>query len=193
MANIVKDGAGRFSYHYPVIAAIVTSHAIDRDDAMTVGWHSPVSMNPPLYGIAITSSRFTYELIMRSGEFAVNFVGFELAELLASVGGSKGKDVDKFERFGIIKDSPSKTSVPLLKDAYACYECKLVDHKPYGDHEWIVGEIVATRLAEDGFTEAEIIDTSKVSAALYIGSDLYVTTTKDSPKHLSRRNCRKTS
>jgi len=39
--------------------------------------------------------------------------------------------------------------VPVLKDAYAAYECKLVDSKPYGDHLWIVGEIVAVHFLEE--------------------------------------------
>jgi flavin reductase (DIM6/NTAB) family NADH-FMN oxidoreductase RutF len=30
----------------------------------------------------------------------------------------------------------------LLKDAYASYECNLLDNKTYGDHVWVVGDIV---------------------------------------------------
>ena len=49
----------------------------------------------------------------------------ELAELVASVGGSKGEEIDKFQRFGIATEPPTKTTVPILKDAYAAYECGL--------------------------------------------------------------------
>ena len=41
---------------------------------MAVAWHSPLSMKPPLYGIAITSSRATYEYILEGKEFAINFL-----------------------------------------------------------------------------------------------------------------------
>lgn len=187
MAKVETEGAGKYSYHYPRLTVVVTSRGKGRDDAMTVGWHSPISVKPPLYGIAITSGRFTYELIMDSGEFAINFVDYTLAELLASVGGSKGKEIDKFERFKIAREEPSKISVPLLKDAYASYECKLSDHKSYGDHVWVVGEVIATHFLREAFTESEILDTSLINPVLYLGKDLYVTTAKDTPKHLDRQ------
>jgi flavin reductase (DIM6/NTAB) family NADH-FMN oxidoreductase RutF len=180
------DGAGRYSYHYPRLTVIVTSHSKGKDNAMTVAWHSPISLKPPLYGIAITSSRSTYELIMESKEFGINLLTFKDAELMASVGGSKGKDLDKFDKFHIAKDKALKTSVPVLKDAYLAYECKLIDHKPYGDHEWMVGEIVAVHILEEAFTAEGILNVTQVDPALYLGGEIYLTTLKDTQKRLNR-------
>jgi len=186
VARISIEGAGQFSYHYPRLVVIVTAQAKGRDNAMTVAWHSPISVKPPLYGIAITSRRFTYELIMQGGEFGINFLPFEKAELMASVGGSRGKEVDKFERFHIAREKPLKTKVPILADAYLCYECKLVDHKPYGDHEWVVGEVVATHLLEEAFTQEKVLDVAQVSPSLYLGAERYLTTKKET-RHLDRQ------
>lgn len=154
---------------------------------MTVAWHSPISVTPPLYGIAITSRRSTYELILEGGEFGVNFLPFGKAELMASVGGSKGKDMDKFESFHIARDKALKTSVPLLKDAYAAYECKLIDHKAYGDHEWLVGEIVAAHILEEAFTPEGVLDVARFDPALYLGGESYLTTSKGTLKRLDRQ------
>jgi len=181
------EGAGRFSYQYPRLVVVVTSHARGRDNAMAVAWHSPVSVKPPLYGIAITPGRSSYELILESKEFGVNFLPFEKAELMASVGGSKGKEIDKFEKFHIGKDKGRKTSIPLLTDAYAAYECNLIDHKAYGDHEWLVGEIVATHVLEEAFTPEGVLDVAKFNPSLYLSGDYYLTTIKDSPKRLDRK------
>jgi flavin reductase (DIM6/NTAB) family NADH-FMN oxidoreductase RutF len=179
--------AGRFSYHYPRLAVIVTTHARGRDNAMAVAWHASISVEPPLYGISVSPRRFTYKLILEAKEFGINFMPFEAVELLASVGGSKGSETDKFERFHIAKDKPLKTSAPVLADAYACYECKLVDHKTYGDHEWVVGEIVATHFSEEAFTAEGTLDVARISPALYLGSEHYLTTLKDSVRHLDRQ------
>ena len=181
------DGAGRFSYHYPRLTVIVTSHAKEKDNAMTVAWHSPISIKPPLYGIAITSNRSTYELIMESKEFGINFLTFESAELMASVGGSKGRDLDKFEKFHIAKDKALKTNVPLLKDAYLTYECKLIDHKAYGDHEWLVGEIIAAHIQEEAFNLEGVLDVARFNPALYLSGEFYLTTSKDTLKRLDRK------
>ena len=146
---------------------------------MAVAWHAPISLQPPLYGVSISPKRFTYQLIADSKEFGINFLPFEAAELVASVGGSKGSEVDKFQRFNIAKNKPVMTAVPILEAAYAAYECQLVDDRSYGDHRWLVGEIVAVHLLREAFTPEETLDLEKVSPILYLGHELYLTTSKD--------------
>jgi flavin reductase (DIM6/NTAB) family NADH-FMN oxidoreductase RutF len=186
MPKIVTEAIGKFSHHNPKVATIVTASAGGRDDAMTAAWHSSISFKPPLYGVAITSKRFTYQLIMESREFGINFIPSEKASLAAAVGGTSGQQMDKFERFNIKKEKPVKTTAPILKDAYAAYECKLVDSKPYGDHIWIVGEIVAVHFLEEAFTPAEVLDLNKIKPLLYLGSDFYASTDKNSVNLIKR-------
>jgi flavin reductase (DIM6/NTAB) family NADH-FMN oxidoreductase RutF len=186
MPKIVTEAIGKFSHHYPKVAAIVTASARGRDDAMTAAWHSSISLRPPLYGVAVTSKRFTYQLITESQEFGINFIPSEKAFFAAGIGGTSGQQMDKFERFNIKKEKPLKTTVPILKDAYAAYECKLVDSKPYGDHIWIVGEIVAVHFLEEAFTPAEVLDLDKMKPLLYLGSDFYASTDKNSVSFVKR-------
>ena len=81
--------------------------------------------------------------------------------------------MDKFKKFEIQTEKALKTSAPILKDAYAAYECRLVDSREYGDHIWIVGEIAATHFDRALFTADEAIDLKRVSPILYIGADRY--------------------
>jgi flavin reductase (DIM6/NTAB) family NADH-FMN oxidoreductase RutF len=186
MSKIVSEDVGKFSQHNPKVAVIVTASAQGRDDAMTAAWHSSISFKPPLYGVAISPKRFTYQLITESREFGINFIPSGKASLAASIGGTSGQQMDKFERFNIERERPLKTTTPILKDAYAAYECKLVDSKPYGDHIWIVGEIVAVHFVEEAFTPAEILDLDKMRPLLYIGSDFYASTDKNSINFVKR-------
>ena len=186
MAKVVSEGIGEFYQHYPRAVAIVTAQAEGKDNAMAVAWHAPISFNPPLYGVSISPKRFTYQLIAVSKEFGVNFLPFESAELVASVGGSSGGAIDKFQRFNIAKDKSVRTAVPILKAAYAAYECKLVDDKSYGDHRLLVGEIVAVHLLKEDFAPDEVIDLDKVSPLLYLGHDQYLTAAKDTVRYLDR-------
>ena len=179
MDKVITEDIGAFSQHYPKVAIIVTAQAKGRDNAMAVAWHTSISLKPPLYGVSIAPKRFTYQLIADSKEFGVNFLPFAEAELIASVGGSGGYEIDKFHRFNIARDKPIKTAVPILKAAYAAFECQLVDDKLYGDHRWLVGEIVAVHLLREALTPEETLDLEKVSPILYLGHDLYLTTSKD--------------
>ena len=186
MAKLITEDIGAYYHHYPRVAAIVTAQAQGRQNAMAVAWHTPISFEPPLYGIAVHSKRFTYQLIADSQEFGINFLPFEKAELVASVGGSGGGEIDKFSHFDIARDKPVKTQVPILKDAYAAYECKLVDDRLYGDHRLLVGEIVAVHLLEGALTPEGTLDLAKVSPSLYLGNERYLTVLEKTIKHLDR-------
>ena len=183
---MTAETIGEFYQHYPKVAAIVTACAGGKKNAMADAWHSALSFKPPLYGVAIAPKRFTCQLILESKEFGINFVPFEIAELVASLGGSGGQEADKFQKFRIPEEKPFKTGVPILKDAYAVYECRLVDNKTYGDHIWIVGEIVAVHFADDVFTAKGTLDLDKLNPALYLGAELYATADRKTVRFLDR-------
>jgi len=180
-------GAGRFLYHYPLLATVVTSGAEGKENAMTAAWTTPISIDPPLYGVSISPKRFTYKLILKSGDFAVNFLPYESSELMASLGGSTGREVDKFSKFKLAKIKPIKTNAPILRDAYAAYECKLFAHNTYGDHELVVGEVLAVHYLKEAFDDKGIINFDRVKPALYLGSDFYLSASKNILRHLDRQ------
>ncbi len=186
MAKVIRDGVGEFYHHYPKVAVIVTAQAGGKSNAMAAAWHTTLSFDPPLYGVSISPKRSTYQFIADSKEFGVNFLPFDKAELVAAVGGSGGRYIDKFQKFKIATEKPSKTAVPILKAAYTAYECRLVDDKAYGDHRLLVGEIVAMHLLKKVFTPDEVLDLNKVSPLLYLGHELYLSTAKDTVKYLDR-------
>jgi len=186
MSRVVTESLGGFSQHYPKVAVIVTASAGGKDNAMTAAWHSSISLNPPLYGVSISPKRFTYQLITESKEFGINFIPFGKASLAAFIGGTSGQEIDKFESLNIKKEKSLKTEVPILKDAYAAYECKLVDSKIYADHVWVVGEIVAVHFLKDFFTEKQTLDLNKIKPLLYLGSEFYATSDKDSVRFVKR-------
>ena len=186
MTKEISADIGAFYHYYPRLTVIVTAHAGERDNAMAAAWHMPVSKKPPLYAVSISPKRFTYELILESREFAINFLPASKAELIASVGGSKGKEIDKFQVFKILKDKPLKTAAPILQAAYATYECKLVYDSLCGDHRLLVGEIVAVHWQKEAFTQGEILDIDRVSPVLYLGSEHYLDISKCSVRTLAR-------
>lgn len=179
----------RSYYHYlPSIAAIITTKYGEIEDAMAAAWHSPVSFNPPLYGVSISPKRYTHEIILKSEQFGVNFLPFDKAELIARTGGCSGRDVSKFDRFKIGKENPIRADVPILKGSYAAYECELFAHEVFGDHEWFVGRVVVVHIDPEAFDERGILKLSECRPTLYLGMDRYVTFREHEEKLLSRRN-----
>ncbi len=186
MTKIITEDIGAFNQHFPKVVIIVSAQAKGKANAMAAAWHTSLSVNPPYYGIAISPKRSTYQMIIDSKEFGINFLPFEAAELIASVGGSSGLYLDKFQQFRIIKEKPLKTSAPILKTAYAAFECRLIDDRVYGDHNLLVGEIVAVHILEKAFTQQGTLDLNKISPVLYLGQELYLTTAKDTLRTIAR-------
>jgi flavin reductase (DIM6/NTAB) family NADH-FMN oxidoreductase RutF len=182
----MMEGVGKYSRHYPMNVAIVTTRTEKEQDAMAAAWHSTISFKPPLYGVSIAPKRHTYGLILESKKFAINFVPKEKAVISAQTGGVSGRDVDKFEMFDLPLEEESGLDLPVLKDAYAAYECKLHSNHTLGDHEWFVGEVHFTHFEKDAFDDGQMLRLEKVSPTLYIGFDNYLFPTVYEVKHLER-------
>ena len=191
MPKKVSLDAGKFYQHYPRITTIVTARSGTRENAMAVAWNSPLSFVPPLFGVSISPQRFTHQLILESREFGVCFLTLDKAEKIAAIGGSKGGEIDKFETFHLAKEKAVKTSVPLLRDAYLSYECKLVADHTYGDHHWFVGQVVAVHIEEGILTGDELLDLHKVTPALYMGADRYVGAAPQTLRFIDRQQFQK--
>ena len=86
MAKIVSESITNFNHHYPKIALIVTASARGKEGAMPAAWHSSICIKPPIYGVSLASSRFTYQLIAESKEFGLNFIPWEKANLAGYLG-----------------------------------------------------------------------------------------------------------
>jgi flavin reductase (DIM6/NTAB) family NADH-FMN oxidoreductase RutF len=161
-------------HSYPGMVALVTVTYNNESNIMAAGWHSYISYNPPIYGVAIGRERYTYQLLKNAGEFAINFLPFDLAETIQKAGVYSGKNTNKFEKLQLEYDSGSTISAPILKDAYVAYECKTIDVNTYGDHYWFVGEITKFYKDEDLFRVNGLPDWLSLSIPLYLGQSQYL-------------------
>jgi len=186
MLKAVGEDTGAFYHHYPRTAAIVTVNHEGRKNAMAVAWHCPVSFKPPLYGIAVAPKRFTYHMILGAGQFAINFLPFDRAETIAAVGGSSGSFTDKFTRFNLEVDRAIRTEAPVLRDAYAVYECVVSDNRIFGDHAWIIGSVVAVHADGEAFKSDGTLDLAMLQPSLYLGAETYCAADKSTASVLER-------
>jgi len=186
MVGIISEGLSKFYQQYPRISIVVTAQAKGKRNAMAVARHTTVSTTPPTFGVSLQSEAFTYELIAESKEFGVNFLPFEEAELVDAIGSSKGREIDKFQKFNIAVDKAVKTAVPILKAAYATYECKVIDDRGYGSFRWVVGEVVSMQALKECLAPQEILDLDRVNPLLYLGEQHYLTVAKETVKYVPR-------
>jgi flavin reductase (DIM6/NTAB) family NADH-FMN oxidoreductase RutF len=168
-------------HSYPGMVAIVTVSHNGEENVMAAGWHTYISYEPPIYGVAIGRERHTHQLLKDAGKFAINFLPFEKANFIQQAGMYSGSNTNKFEKGNMQFDNGVATQSPILKDAYVAYECEVIDCQSYGDHDWFVGNIVQFYRDNDKFLDNGLPDFDQLAIPLYIGRSTYASVDKNSP------------
>lgn len=115
---------------------------------ISIGMFAYFSGKPTIVGIGIAPSRYSYDLIRKSGEFVVNIVDENLIEAVRICGEQSGRDVDKFQLAKLTPEKGAKLNAPLIGESPVSIECKVVKEVEMGDHVWFMGEVLATSVRE---------------------------------------------
>jgi len=122
---------------------VVTTRLEDLVNGMTAAWVSQVSLKPLLVMASIAPPRYSHRLIKDSGIFAINVLTSSQVDLGKRFGYKSGRKVDKFAGLDY---STAATGAPILPQAYAYLDLKLVDTFTAGDHTLFVGEVVDAKI-----------------------------------------------
>ena len=131
--------------------ALVTARDRGADNVLPVAWHTPLSLAPPLVGVALERSRHSLDMIRASEQFAINIPTRELLHHVQYLGSFSGAEIDKFEAAQLETFAAVHVDAPLLRRCAAWIECELRDTLPFGDHELCVGLAVAVHADAEAF------------------------------------------
>ncbi|WP_104990829.1 flavin reductase family protein [Deinococcus sp. NW-56] len=164
----------RFFGYYPGTVALVTAEHAGTRNVLSVGWHTALSAEPPLYGVAVGRERATHPLIVGSGHFGVNFLPFAAARAVQGAGVLSLHDgPDKFVRLGL---ETLPDAGLALAGAYLHYTCEVAEVVPTGDHDLFVGRVTGVRYDPAMYDDSGLF---AGEAAVYLGRSAYVTTTHE--------------
>ena len=127
----------------PVPTAMVTCSDGERDNVLTIGWTGILNTDPPKTYISVRPSRHSYEMIKKSGEFAINLTTKDLVRAADWCGVHTGAKVDKFERCCLKREKANEISCPILADSPVVLECRVTDIVKLGTHDMFMADIVA--------------------------------------------------
>jgi len=117
--------------------------------ATSIAPASIVSSVPRVF-VGIWKRNYTHEFIMKSKSFAVHLLRKDQLALVKKFGFYTGREVKKFT--DDIEYEIGVTGSPLLQDAFAYIECKIINAMDGGDMTCILAEVVdGRRLSDDDF------------------------------------------
>ncbi len=129
--------------HYASGITVVTSHHAGYNHGTTVSAFCSLSLNPPLVLICIDHLSRSHDLIITSSVFGVNILA-EQDEWISRHFARRDQ-----AKFADVAHYMGQLGVPLLENALATLECRLVSHYSEGDHSIFIGEVLTTSVAQD--------------------------------------------
>lgn len=135
----------RFLEPGPVV--LVSSAWKGETNIMTMGWHMMMADSPVLVGAYIWDQNHSQSLIRKSKECVINVPSVALAEKVVGIGNCSGRDVDKFDEFGLTAAPAKDVRAPLVAECHANFECRLFESKMIRSYNLFVFEVVRAHVS----------------------------------------------
>jgi flavin reductase (DIM6/NTAB) family NADH-FMN oxidoreductase RutF len=152
---------------------IVTCSHRGRHNATPVAYSMVLSIRPPLIGIAMHPSRYSFDVIKKTNEFALNIPTRALLHHAQYLGSLSGEEFDKLELTKLPFFRSRKLNTVLLEGCAAWIECALEDTIEMGDHFLLIGRAVAVQADDDAFTDHWLLEDDDNKPLHYLGGNWY--------------------
>src|SRR5271157_5818826 len=109
----------------PVV--LLTTARKGRANVVTMSWHMMVEFEPPLVACVVSSANHSFATLRATKECVIAIPALELASKVVEVGNCSGRNVEKFEKFGLTPLPAARVAAPLVAECFANLECKVAD------------------------------------------------------------------
>ena len=138
---------GNMIYPLPAVMVSVTDGE-GNDNIITVAWTGTVCTNPAMAYISVRPSRYSYDMIRKTGEFVINLTTEKLAFATDFCGVRSGRDVDKFQKLNLTKEKAQFVSAPMIGESPVSIECRVREVKELGSHDMFLADVLAVHADE---------------------------------------------
>lgn len=128
---------------YPLPAVLVSCGSVSSEyNLITVAWTGTICTDPAMCYISVRPSRYSHEIISRTGEFTINLTTRVLAKATDWCGVKSGRDVNKWEATKLTPLPGVKVKCPHVAQSPLSIECKVREIKHLGSHDMFIADVV---------------------------------------------------
>ncbi len=140
------------------IAWVGTRDEDGRPNLAPYSFFNGVAATPPhimfsTVGSGASAGKDTLRNVKQTGEFSVNLVSEDVAEAMNVTSGNYSPDVNEFEVAGVTPVAGELIGAPLVAEAKASLECRLVDIVHVGElpmpGNMVIGQVLRFHVRED--------------------------------------------
>ena len=126
---------------------VVTACQGEQTTGMLASWVQQCSFDPPQVSMAVGRNRDVSSWLTEGAPFVVNVLDSTQTDMIVHFGKGFAPGVPAFTGLEI---EASASGPPILSEALAYLECRVVSRCSGGDHDLVIGRVSAGRLLGDG-------------------------------------------
>ena len=140
---------------------------------LTVAWTGTLCSDPPIVGIGVRKSRFSYRALKELRCFTVNLPTADMAEAVDFCGVVSGADTDKCAARKQTAVKASKVVAPIVAECPLSLECAVKQVIELGSHDLFIGEVIAVQVTSDLIDDKGKLDLEKANLLAYAHGHYY--------------------
>ena len=134
---------------YPLPAVLVSCGATPEEyNLLTIAWTGTICTDPPMCYISVRKERHSYDIIRRTGEFAINLTTEAMARATDWCGVRSGRNENKWEAMGLTPMANSHISAPIIGESPLSICCKVREVKELGTHDMFIADVLNVKADE---------------------------------------------
>lgn len=161
------------TFEYPIPAVMISCGDFDKSNITTVAWTGILNTDPAMCYISLRPTRYSYEIISKTKEFAINLTTNQLAYTTDWCGVKSGRDVDKFKEMHLTKEKGQFVKCPLIAESPVSVECKVEKMVELGSHTMFVAKVLSIDADEKYINDKGAFDISKCNLMAYANGGYY--------------------
>ncbi|MGA2897342.1 MAG: flavin reductase family protein [Acidobacteriaceae bacterium] len=124
----------------PVV--LLTTARKGRANVMAMSWHMMVEFEPPLVACVVSNADYSFAALRATKECVIAIPALELALKVVAIGNCSGRDVEKFERFGLTPVPAERVGPPLVAECFVNLECKVANTRLVNKYNLFLLEVL---------------------------------------------------
>ncbi len=140
---------------------------------ITLAWCGNINSDPAMLSISVRPSRYSYDMLVESGEFVVNLPSSDMAWAVDYCGVVSGRDVDKWEETGLTPFAMDGVACPGVEEAPINIACRATQRISLGSHDMFLAEILGVSVSSHLLDKSGKFRLDKADILCFAHGDYY--------------------
>lgn len=152
----------------------------------------PVVIFSPSRRVRDNSTKHSLQNVLEVPEVVIHIVTYDMVQQTSLASCEYPKEIDEFIKAGFTKEAATIVSPPMIKEAKAKLECKVLEVKSLGEEggagQLVICEVLRLHLTDEWLDENKKIDQTKLDLVARLGGDWYSRTIPESLFRVEKPN-----